>query len=156
MPRLAVARPEWQQQPGDQWFFFDNVAAAAEGLPRFGRRAFLTVGAQELGPFAALADIWFLVRLIDAPTGPLPLAECQLITGRGPFTAACETALMQAHRIDVLVTKASGGAATAAKLAAARHLGLPVAMIRRPPPPAGPVVENAPAAVKWLAGLLAP
>ena len=37
-----------------------------------------------------------------------------------------------------------------AKLAAARQLGLPVVMVRRPPPPAGPVVDSVEAALAWL------
>jgi precorrin-6A/cobalt-precorrin-6A reductase len=49
-----------------------------------------------------------------------------------------------------LVTKASGGGATYAKLVAARQLGLPVLMIRRPPPAPGPVVSSVAAALGWL------
>lgn len=156
VPRLAVVRPEWQPQPGDQWIFFDTVAALAEALPRYGRRAFLTVGSQELAAFARLADLWFLVRLVDPPAAPLPLAECQIVTGRGPFAEADERHLMASYAIDVLVTRASGGSATAPKLAAARRLGLPVTMIRRPPPPPGPMVENAAAAIIWITNSLRP
>jgi precorrin-6A/cobalt-precorrin-6A reductase len=123
-------------------------------LSGFGRRAFLTIGVQELAAFAALAEAWFLVRLIDTPADPLPLANSQLITGRGPFSVAAEQALMEAHQIDVLVTKASGGAATAAKLEAARYLGLPVLMVRRPSAPAGPAVDDIFKAIDWVLGQL--
>jgi precorrin-6A/cobalt-precorrin-6A reductase len=39
---------------------------------------------------------------------------------------------MRQHRIDVLVSKNSGGEQTAAKLAAARQLQIPVIMVERP------------------------
>ena len=61
-----------------------------------------------------------------------------------------ELALLRAHAIDVLVTKASGGAATYAKIAAARMLGIPVIMIRRPPPPPGPLATTLEEALEWL------
>lgn len=154
VPRLVLLRPCWSPQASDNWIDFDSVEAAAAGLARLGRHAFLTVGVQELAAFAGLADIWFLVRLIDTPIDPLPLTEYRLVTGRGPFSVAGERALMETHNIDVLVTKASGGDATAAKLEAARLLGLPVAMVRRPPAPKGPAVDDISAAIEWLAGRL--
>lgn len=156
VPRLVLSRPAWSPEPGDNWVEVDTVAAAADVVPRFGRRAFLTIGVQELAAFAGLTDMWFLVRLIDRPDGGVPLADYQLVAGRGPFRVAAERSLMEDHRIDVLVTKASGGPATAAKLAAARYLGMPVIMVRRPPAPAGPMVCDVAAALAWLRDGLPP
>jgi precorrin-6A/cobalt-precorrin-6A reductase len=73
---------------------------------------------------------------VEPPEPPLP-ADLRVVLARGPFTVSDETTLLRTHRIDVLVTKDSGGAATAAKLTAARRLGLPVVVIRRPPLPQG-------------------
>lgn len=156
IPRLVLLRPPWVRQKGDNWIEFETAQAAAAALPRYGRRAFLTVGVQELAPFAAIDDMWFLVRLIEGPTDPLSLADCQVITGRGPFSADGEQALLESHEIDLLVTKASGGAATAAKLEAARRRGLPVVMIQRPPPPPGSLCESPESAVEWVLRQLAP
>lgn len=148
LPRLRLLRPPWTREPGDNWIDVADLAEAAQRLPELGRRFFLTVGHQDLGAFAGL-DLWFLVRTIEPP-GVLPLRRAQWLAGRGPFAVDDELALLRVHAIDVLVTKASGGAATYAKLAAARRLGLPVVMVRRPPPPPGPVVDSVEAALAWL------
>ena len=63
--------------------------------------------------------------------------------------------MLARHAVDMLVAKASGGAATEAKLLAARELGLPVVMLRRPASPPGPRVHSVAAALDWLAARLA-
>jgi precorrin-6A/cobalt-precorrin-6A reductase len=150
VPRLRLLRPPWTREPGDHWIEVADLAEAARRLPELGRRAFLTVGHQDLGAFAGL-DLWFLVRTIE-PLGRSSLRRAEWIAGRGPFGLEDEVALLRAHAIDVLVSKASGGSATYAKLVAARQLGLPVVMVRRPPPPPGPVAHSVAAALAWLEG----
>ncbi len=150
VPRLVLWRPEWVERPGDRWIAVPDLAGARAALPGLGRRAFLTVGMKELDTFADMPEVWFLVRLIEPPARDLPLARHAVIHGRGPFRLAAERALLAEHRIDVLVTKASGGAATEAKLAAARAAELPVIVVRRPPPEPGPRAAGPAAAVSWL------
>ena len=101
-----------------------------------GRRAFLTTGRQGLAAFAGLGELWFLVRCVDPPECALPPRHL-LILDRGPYTLAGELTLFDAHGIDLLVSKDSGGGQVAAKLAAARERGAPVVMVRRPGRPDG-------------------
>jgi precorrin-6A/cobalt-precorrin-6A reductase len=75
----------------------------------------------------------------------------KIIQARGPFDLSVERALLTDERIDVIVSKNAGGAATYAKIEAARDLGLPVIMIARPHKPAGHVVRSAEDAIDWLA-----
>jgi precorrin-6A/cobalt-precorrin-6A reductase len=149
--RLLLVRPPWRRHPLDRWIEVADMAAAAEIVERIGRRAWLTVGAGEVAAFANATAVRFLVRLVDPPRTPLPLRFCQVVVGRGPFTLAEERHRIECHAIDVLVCKASGGTATEAKLAAARELGLPVVMVRRPEPEPGESVEAVEAALDWLA-----
>ena len=135
VPLVRLERPPWPRQAGDRWALVDSVTEAARACPDYGRRAFLTVGGKELQAFANMDRMWFLVRLVDAPLEPLPLLHAQVVTGRGPFTAEDERKLLQQHRIDMIVAKNSGGDATYGKIAAARALGLPVILVRRPVPP---------------------
>ena len=152
VPRLLLLRSPWPRHPLDRWIEVDSVAAAVEIVAQFGERAFLTIGSGEIASFAAADRVQFVVRLVDPPVRRLPLPSCEIVVGRGPFALADERRQLERHAIDVLVCKASGGAATEAKIIAARELGLPVVMIRRPPPEPGDAVETVEAAVAWLAG----
>ena len=154
-PHLMLRRRPWQAVAGDHWITVSSAAGAAEALagaalPRPARRVFLTVGRQELTAFAALLDIWFLVRMIDGPQQALPLARCEVVLGRGPFHEAGERALFQNHRIDTLVTRNSGSLAAYPKVAVARELGLPVVMIEPPATMDLESVESVDAAVQWV------
>ncbi|MDT0608987.1 cobalt-precorrin-6A reductase [Streptomyces lancefieldiae] len=149
-PAVILRRPGWQAGSGDHWHPVGSLAEAADLLPDLGRRVFLTTGRLGLAAFAHLTGLHFLARSVEPPEPPLP-PDTRVLLARGPFTVADETALLREHRIDVLVTKDSGGAATAAKLTAAGALDLPVVMVRRPPPPAGvPVEPDVPAVLERL------
>ncbi|WP_207484157.1 cobalt-precorrin-6A reductase [Arenibaculum pallidiluteum] len=149
-PRLALVRPAWTQGPGDRWTELPDMPELAAAIPA-GARVFLAVGRQELGPFAGRDDAWFLIRTIDRPPS-LPLRHHAVVTGRGPFDEAAEAALLREHGIDVIAAKNSGGEGGRAKLVAARRLGIPVLLLRRPDPPAAPVVASVSAVLAWLSG----
>lgn len=135
---------------GDDWHPADSLEQAAGMLPALGQRIFLTTGRMGLAAFAALDGLRFLVRSVDAPQPPHPL-HMETLLDRGPFALDGERALLRDHRIDVLVTKDSGGPATAAKLTAAREVGIPVVVVRRPAVPGGVQVVGTPEeAVHWV------
>ncbi|MEU9211120.1 cobalt-precorrin-6A reductase [Streptomyces sp. NPDC048415] len=136
VPAVVLRRPGWRPGPGDRWHSAASLIEAAALLPELGGRVFLTTGRLGLAAFADLAHLHFLVRSVEAPEPPLPPVT-EVLLARGPFTVTGEKALLREHRIDVLVTKDSGGEATAAKLTAARDLDLPVVVVRRPPLPPG-------------------
>ena len=153
--RLMLVRPMWRRDSLDRWIEVADLAAAAAIVGKLGRRAWLTIGASELHAFANVTDVRFLVRLIHAPSSPLPLKLHEIIIGRGPFGLREEQHVLQKHAIDVLVCKASGGSATEAKLVAARGARLPVIMVRRPPTEPGAAVMSVEAAMTWLGVFLA-
>lgn len=150
VPLLRLERPAWQPAPGDDWTQVDDWDAAAHILGKQSRRVLLAVGRQELAPFARLDDVWFLVRSVEAPDPMPPFRQVELLLTRGPFTLAGERDLLRARRIDAIVCKNSGGAATDAKLMAARELGLKVVMRRRPHRPEVPAVASVEDAVAWI------
>jgi precorrin-6A/cobalt-precorrin-6A reductase len=150
VPLMILRRPGWTGRPGDEWHRVASLPDAAALLPGLGRRVFLTTGRQGIAHFAGSDECFFLARSVEPPTGPVP-RQLEVLLDRGPFTVVGERDLITRHRLDVLVTKDSGGAD--AKLVAARELGIPVLMVDRPPLPPAAVVSTADAAAAWLRSL---
>jgi precorrin-6A/cobalt-precorrin-6A reductase len=142
-PRLKLLRRPWR--PAGDWRPCPDIAAAAAALPP-GARPLVTTGRKEVAPFAARPDLACLLRVIE-PVPGLPAHVIQIVA-RPPFTLDAELALMRAHAITHLVAKNAGGAGRA-KLEAAVGLGLPILMVERPAPPAGPLTETVADAVAW-------
>ncbi|ATL31103.1 cobalt-precorrin-6A reductase [Streptomyces formicae] len=152
VPLLALRRPGWVAGEGDDWRVVGSLEEAARALPGLGERVFLTTGRMGLAAFSGseLADLWFLVRSVDAPEPPFP-ARMEVLLDRGPFSLDGERELLRRQGIDVVVTKDSGGSATSPKLVAAREAGVPVVVVRRPPGPEGVAVVASPrGAVDWV------
>jgi precorrin-6A/cobalt-precorrin-6A reductase len=150
VPLLALRRPPWVALSGDRWIEVADAAAAVHALGEEPRRVFLALGKGEIRSFARAPQHYYLVRSVGPVDPPLALPHASYVTGRGPFTEADDRALLAAHVIDLVVAKNSGGTATYGKIAAARALGLPVILLRRPALPDVPAVETIEEALTWL------
>jgi precorrin-6A/cobalt-precorrin-6A reductase len=104
----------------------------------------------QLATFAAAPQHHYVVRSIDPPAAIVSLPSHRLILARGPFGVDDEITLMRAEKIQTLVTKNSGGAATEAKLAAARTLGIEVVMIERPTTDETETFDKLSAVLEWI------
>jgi precorrin-6A/cobalt-precorrin-6A reductase len=152
LPLLKLSRPPWSGIAGDRWVEAADHAAAAKALGASPRRVFLTTGRLGLAHFRSAPQHFYLIRTIDpAALADLP-PHCDEIRARGPFDCQSEMELMRAHRIDVVVSKNSGGQLTYAKIEAARRLNLDVVMIARPPVRGVDVVHNLKDAMDFLLG----
>jgi precorrin-6A/cobalt-precorrin-6A reductase len=153
-PLLSLCRPPWRAVAGDRW---TNVHDAQEAAGRLGtepRHVFLAVGRQEIAPFTAAPQHRYLIRSVDPVDPPLEVPHARYILERGPFGEEPERELLREHEIDIIVAKNSGGVAAYAKIAAARTLGLPVILLRRPPPLDVPMVATVDEAMAWLDHML--
>ena len=151
VPLASLMRPAWQAERGDDWQDVPSTEAAARALGTKKRNVFLTVGRQELHVFSAAPQHRYVARLIEAPQQADLPPDLVLLRQRGPFDLAAERRLLGDEKIDVMVSKNSGGSATYPKILATRQLGLPVIMIARPDKPASEVVGSPAEAVAWLA-----
>ncbi|WP_309745015.1 MULTISPECIES: cobalt-precorrin-6A reductase [unclassified Chamaesiphon] len=149
IPRLMLVRPAWTRSLGDDWIEVASVEAAVTAIPAWAERIFVTIGRQQLAPFAGLTR-WCLMRSIDPPDPSIPLPPGKLLLDRGPFSLDREREILTEYRIQAIVSKNSGGDATYAKIIAARELGLPVVMVQRPPAPEGERVADVASAIEWL------
>ena len=147
-PLIVLDRPAWEKAEGDRWIEVDDVAAAAAALGDAAKTVFLTIGRQELAPFADHPQHRYVVRSVDPADVTLP--NSTVILDRGPFDAEAEEALMSAHRVEIVVSKNSGGDATYGKILAARRLGLPVIMVKRPRPSGAQTVASIQAVENWI------
>lgn len=156
VPLFALRRPAWQAVDGDRWIRVKDIEAAVAALGKAPRRVFLAIGRQEAGSFCPSPQHSYLVRSVDPVDPPLAMPDCRYILASGPFAESDEQKLLADERIDVVVSKNSGGDATYGKIAAARDLGIDVIIIERRPPPGVTDVATVEAAMALIDQLLPP
>ena len=150
IPLIALTRPAWQATEEDNWHEVPNIAAAAAALPNDSRRIMLAIGRMHLNQFYHRTEHFYLLRLVDAPDVPPAFPDHMTEISRGPFTTENDIALMQKHKIDLVVAKNAGGKGAYAKIAAARALGIKVIMITRPQIAGRCEVSSSEAVYHWL------
>lgn len=157
---IRYARP-WEQEmeyPGVE--AVNSYQEAAGRACDLGNTIFLSTGSKTAGIFLNMArdrgrrviirvlpDPGVISRLLDIGFSPLELVAMQ-----GPFSEEVNLALWRHFLVDVVVTKESGPAGgLGEKLSAARRLGIPVVIIKRPPEPPDAVYSLEEAVEKALA-----
>ncbi|MFZ2994786.1 cobalt-precorrin-6A reductase [Sphingobium sp.] len=147
---VTLTRPAWRAEEGDRWTHVPDIAGAVAALAGPPRRVMLALGRMHVDAFAAQPQHHYLLRFVDAPSEPPRLPHHSLIVDRGPFALEGDRELMQAHAIDLVVTKNAGGTGAQAKIIAARQLNLPVLMIDRPALPARTELHAPDDVMHWL------
>lgn len=148
---VALTRPKWIAQGGDQWHHVPDIAGAVAALDRPAQNVMLAIGRMHLEAFAPCPQHQYLLRLVDAPSGDVPLPNRSIIVDQGPFSIENDIALMREHAINVVVAKNAGGSGARAKIDAARSLGIPIIMIDRPKIAERPEVATPDDILAWLA-----
>lgn len=151
LPHRVLSRPAWDA--GDAIRVGSDREAADVVADKEYLRVFLTTGRSGSTAFAD-SDAWFLIRVVTEPDVAALPRNHELVFSRGPYHYDDECELLSSRRIEVLVTKNSGGALTQAKLDAARELDIDVIMIGRPAlPDRVQVVDSVEQAARWVAAL---
>ncbi|WP_425098979.1 precorrin-6A/cobalt-precorrin-6A reductase [Tropicibacter sp. S64] len=148
VPNLQLVRPAWRAGARDRWVPVRSVAGARRVIP-VGARVLVTTG-RDLLPGLRGIRAHCLVRRIGAGPERFPLSFGRYLCDEGPFSVAHEIGLLRRERVDWLLMRNAGGPGGWPKLAAARSLGVPVAMVDRPTRPGGPRVTTVEEALAWL------
>jgi precorrin-6A/cobalt-precorrin-6A reductase len=152
LPLATVIRPAWTRQAGDLWTEVDSAGEAAGLLATETQpcRVFLSLGRQDLGHFARAPQHDYLARLIEPAGCSVLPPHIRFVFERGPFDKAAEARLLDASRIEQIVSKNSGGAATYAKIEAAREAGVRVILVKRPEKRHCTILHSPGEAAAWL------
>ena len=150
IPLVALTRAPWVAEQRDRWTRVASIDAAANRLACDARRVFLAIGRMHLNAFTGNPQHFYLLRLVDQPNEDLGFPNSKIVFARGPFTFEDDLALMRKHRIDLVVSKNSGGTGARAKIEAARELGIDVLMIDRPTLPDRLEVHSVDEVMGWL------
>ncbi|MGO2264266.1 cobalt-precorrin-6A reductase [Halomonas sp.] len=150
VPAIALTRPAWAPTTHDNWQHVASVEEAVSALEGPPQRVLLAIGRMHLAAFAVQPQHHYVLRLVDEPTAPPPLAHFTTTVDRGPFTLEGDLALLKTQRIERIVCKNAGGEGAVSKLGAARALGVPVIMIDRPALPARHEVHSVDEVLAWL------
>ena len=148
---LSFTRPPWRRVTGDAWIDVADIEAAVAALGAAPRRVLLTQGRLQIAAFARAPQHNYIVRAIEPPEGLDALPRHRLILARGPFDPVAEEGLMREERVEIIVSKNSGGAATYAKIEAARKLAIPVVMLARPSLPDVARTHDLERVLDWIA-----
>lgn len=152
LPVMRLERPGWQAGRGDRWHWVRDPRSLRFVIPR-GARVLATTGRDGLVGLAQLQDVALWVRQVS--DGGARARIGRRLTGPAPFTVAQEMRMMRQLALTWLVLRDAGGSGGWPKLAAARRLGVRVAVIRRPARGCVPTVRDVAQAEerihRWLA-----
>ena len=156
---LVLNRPPWVKHSNDQWIEVSSLKNAVKYLKNVEKKTgslfstgsiFLTTGNKELWLFQNFLNYHFLVRTVDDPELVSEWPQATFLKDRGPYTLENEIKLLEKHKISMLVAKNSGGISTYAKIEAARHMKIPVLMVRRPEMITAKSCQTVNEAVDWV------
>lgn len=139
IPVWRLVHPAWQPQVDDNWYGYDNDVDLLDQLKGF-KRPLLSAGQMSLELLNAIAAMDHIEQVVwrtaAKPKFDVP-SPIIWLKATGPFEFSDERKLIEQYQMDVIISQNSGGVSTSAKLDAARELGVPVLLQRRP------VVEEA-------------
>lgn len=149
IPFVQFLRPSWVPREGDNWVFLNEERDALRRAPEDGS-VFLATGRHGLMQFMGLGERPIYVRVRNRGVDAFPFPNGRFVHRPARLPVSSEIAGLRAFGVTWLVARNTGGSWTMPVIEAARQLGLPVGMIRRPLQPSVPRIRTIAEAVSWV------
>lgn len=146
---VRFLRPAWIPEQGDRWTCVDDESEVARHVPE-GSTVFVAIGRRELSKLGNLGNRTLICRVREPTSDAFPFPNGRFLYQEAPFSVAEEVDLFRQLGVDWIVERNAGGDGSLPKIEAARELGLPVAMVRRPPQPEGATMSTVAETVDWV------
>ncbi|TEW52368.1 precorrin-6A reductase [Psychromonas algicola] len=129
---IRFHRQQWIKTQQDHWIEVSSWSEVLEQIPDK-QSVFMTAGQIGQDVIDALAAQAKHVLLRTAMPAKVELPDnVTWLKAIGPFTFEDEKTLLVQYKVDVIISKNSGGEATYAKIQAAAEVGIPVYQFKRP------------------------
>ncbi len=148
LPALRFERPCWRRHPLDRWVEVEQLDDLPKLVADVGTTALLALPEDDLRRIGSIKG----VRTIGLVTRDLSsrALDLELDVDTGPYSLAGERARLERFGVNVIVTRAEGGARLEPLIVAARCLDLPVFVMRRSPRLDMATAEVIDDALDWL------
>ncbi len=156
LPRLAFRPRGWERHPLDRWVEVRDLAGAVNAVASVARTALLWLPPSDVAAFETVGGLRFPTRLSRNPAQwslPPRFEPCVIPP---PYSIAGDTALLRRCQAQAVVMRATGAAADAPLVHAARALDLPIVMIRRPIDRGDVPARSVDVAIDWVDSILNP
>ena len=149
IPYVQFLRPAWTPREGDSWAFLNSEEEAHRHIPE-AATVLLGTGRHRLDAFSSLRDRTVWVQVQDLNGTAFPFQRGGFLHRPSRLSVETEVAGLHAIGIDWIIARNAGGVSGTGLIEAARQLGVPVGMIRRPPQPEAPRVQSVAEALAWV------
>ena len=150
IPVINYSRKPWFKKKGDNWIRVKNFYESTNYLRGKPKRIFLAIGRKNLDTYKEFSQNFFLLRFLESNTNNNFFQNQKCIISRGPFTVDDDLRILSRYRIEMIISKNSGGDGAYSKIIAARRLKIPIIIISRPKGVKTKKIYNFNSVMSWL------
>ena len=150
VPIINFSRKPWFKKKGDNWIRVKNFQESTYFLKGKSKNIFLAIGKKNLQVYQKYPQHFYLLRVLNNKdiNNCFPNQKC--ITSEGIFSVEEDLKILKEYKIEIIISKNSGGNGAYSKIIAARQLNIPVIIISRPKSTRLKKVYNFESIIDWL------